>query len=334
MTLIECQNLVKIYTARAGVEVVALQGLDLSIEAGEMIGIVGESGSGKSTLLNVLGGLDRPSAGLVRVDGQYLLKLSETELDRYRCQKVGFVWQQTTRNLTPYLNARENVELPMRLGDLVPAERRARAEELLATVGLAGRAEHLPGQLSGGEQQRVAIAVALANQPAVLLADEPTGELDTATAQEIYAVLQGVNRETGTTLLVVSHDPGLGRQVGRVVAIRDGKTSTETVRVEPKLRPAAEVIPQEFEELLMLDSAGRVQIPREVLERLAIGGRVRLEVKGENILLQPVDGHRRATPPEQASPDEDLFIEEDPLPEVQAPKIVQRLRGLLKRRGV
>ena len=341
MTLIECQNLVKIYTARAGVEVVALQGLDLSVEAGEMIGIVGESGSGKSTLLNVLGGLDRPSAGLVRVDGQDLLKLSEAELDRYRCQKVGFVWQQTTRNLTPYLNARENVELPMRLGDLAPAERRARAGELLATVGLAGRAEHLPGQLSGGEQQRVAIAVALANQPAVLLADEPTGELDSATAQEIYAVLQKVNRETGTTLLVVSHDPGLGRQVGRVVAIRDGKTSTETVRVEPKIRPtaeaekpAAELSPQEFEELLMLDSAGRVQIPREVLETLGIGGRVRLEVKGENILLQPVDGHRRATTPEQALPEDELFIAEDPLPEVPTSKIMQRLRSLLKRRDV
>jgi ABC-type lipoprotein export system ATPase subunit/bifunctional DNA-binding transcriptional regulator/antitoxin component of YhaV-PrlF toxin-antitoxin module len=344
MTLIECQNLVKIYTARAGVEVVALQGLDLSIEAGEMIGIVGESGSGKSTLLNVLGGLDQPSAGLVRVDGLDLLKLNETELDRYRCRKVGFVWQQTTRNLTPYLNARENVELPMRLGDLTPTERRARAEELLATVGLAGRAEHLPGQLSGGEQQRVAIAVALANRPAVLLADEPTGELDTATAQEIYAVLQKVNRETGTTLLVVSHDPGLGRQVGRVVAIRDGKTSTETVRVEPRPQPTAaeaekpsvEVTQQEFEELLMLDSAGRVQIPREVLERLGIGGRVRLEVKGENILLQPVDGHRRAESTEQASSDDELLIAEDPLPEeTQASKLIQRLRSLLnKRRGV
>ncbi|MRR33034.1 ABC transporter ATP-binding protein, partial [bacterium] len=193
--LIQCENLVKIYTlagtrTQTRVEVVALQGLDLSVAAGEMIGIVGESGSGKSTLLNVLGGLDRPSAGKAVVDGQDLLKLSEAELDHYRSDKVGFIWQQTTRNLIPYLSALENVELPMRLTGLSVDQRRARAEELLALVGLSEWTAHIPGQLSGGQQQRVAIAVALANHPALLLVDEPTGELDSATAQEIYAVLK------------------------------------------------------------------------------------------------------------------------------------------------
>ena len=230
MSMVQCENLVKIYT-QTGVDVVALQGLDLSVEDGEMVGIVGESGSGKSTLLNVLGGLDRPSAGKAVVAGQNLLKLHEVELDHYRCTQVGFVWQQTTRNLTPYLNALENVELPMRLTERTAVQRRARAGELLEMVGLATRIHHHPSQLSGGEQQRVAIAVALANQPSLLLADEPTGELDTTTAYSIYELLKTVNQTYHTTILIVSHDPIIRRHVGRVVAIRDGKTSTETVLV-------------------------------------------------------------------------------------------------------
>jgi len=346
--MIECENLVKIYSlkgtgAQNSVDVVALQGLDLSVAAGEMIGIVGESGSGKSTLLNVLGGLDRPSAGVVRVDGQDLLKLSESELDRYRCEKVGFLWQQTTRNLTPYLTALENVELPMRLTLLSAEERRARARELLAMAGLAERMTHVPAQLSGGEQQRVAIAVALANRPAILLADEPTGELDTSTAQEIYGILRKANQEYGATVLIVSHDPELSRQVGRVVAIRDGKTAAETVRVEaggngqtvetPAGQPPGQVRAAEFEELLMLDSAGRVQIPREVLETLGIGGRVRLEVQGEGIFLQAVDGHRREKRADGNGVEQELFFEEEPLPETQPARWRDRVRKLLKRRA-
>lgn len=331
--MIACENLVKIYT-QTGVDVVALQGLDLTVQAGEMIGIVGESGSGKSTLLNVLGGLDRPSAGKVQVNGQDLLKLSDKELDRYRCTQVGFVWQQTTRNLIPYLNACENVELPMRLSELSTSQRLERAEALLGLVGLGERLRHLPGQLSGGEQQRTAISVALANQPALLLADEPTGELDTATAQGIYAVLQQVNREYGTTILIVSHDPNLSRQVGRVVAIRDGKTSTETVRVDDPSAATTQARPQaEFEELLVLDRAGRVQIPRQVLESLGIGGRVRLEVAEEGVLLRAVDGHRRTTPTSVGLPEE-AFLPEEPLPEVRQSKLRERLRKLWKRRAI
>jgi len=331
--MIACENLVKIYT-QTGVDVVALQGLDLSVGAGEMIGIVGESGSGKSTLLNVLGGLDRPSAGKVVVAGQDLLKLGEVDLDHYRCTQVGFVWQQTTRNLTPYLSALENVELPMRLTGRTAARRRAHARELLEMVGLAARAYHHPAKLSGGEQQRVAIAVALANEPALLLADEPTGELDTTTAQSIYELLKSVNQTCGTSVLIVSHDPAIRRHVGRVVAIRDGKTSTETVRVAEEADPVQPVDPPtRFEELLMLDNAGRVQIPREVLEHLGIGGRVRLEVKDGGVLLQAVDGHRR----EVVAPDTNetgiVLMEEDPLPEPKPNTLRDRLLQWTRRRA-
>ncbi len=331
--LISCENLVKIYP-QIGVEVVALQGLDLRVMPGEIIGIVGESGSGKSTLLNVLGGLDHPSAGKVSVAGQDLLQLSEAELDQYRSHQVGFIWQQTTRNLVPYLTALENVELPMRLTDRPDEERSHRAEELLDMVGLGERVTHLPAQLSGGEQQRVAIAVALANNPPLLLADEPTGELDTATAQEIYNVLQTANQTFGTTILIVSHDAGISQQVDRVISIRDGKTSTETVRVQPILSgdlPAPETT-HSVEELLVLDAAGRVQIPREVLEALEIGGRVRLEVKDKGVILHPVEGHRREKKLAQPADEEIIFLEEEPLDEPDSEPWWQRIRQRLTRR--
>jgi putative ABC transport system ATP-binding protein len=331
--MITCENLVKIYT-QTGVDVVALQGLDLSVADGEIIGIVGESGSGKSTLLNVLGGLDRPSAGRIEVNGQDLLKMTEKELDHYRCTQVGFVWQQTSRNLIPYLTTLENIELPMRLSTLSAELRRARAEELLDTVGLGERGNHLPDQLSGGEQQRAAIAVALANQPAILLADEPTGELDTATATTIYQVLQKINQLFGTTILIVSHDTGISHQVGRVILIRDGRTSTETVRVKETIEVKTQQNPlQTFEELLMLDNAGRVQIPRNVLEALGIGGRVKLEVKEGDILLHPVDGHRRQIETsEKWDADGDVLFEEEPMAEEKPGFLRQRIRTILKRR--
>jgi putative ABC transport system ATP-binding protein len=331
--MIICENLVKIYT-QTGVDVVALQGLDLSVADGEIIGIVGESGSGKSTLLNVLGGLDHPSAGSVVINGQDLLKMTEKELDHYRCTQVGFIWQQTSRNLIPYLTTLENIELPMRLSTLSPEQRRARAEELLDTVGLGERGRHLPDQLSGGEQQRSAIAVALANQPAILLADEPTGELDTATAITIYQVLQKVNHLYGTTILIVSHDAGISHQVGRVILIRDGRTSTETVRVKEtdEVKTQQNRL-QKFEELLMLDNVGRVQIPRSVLESLGIGGRVRLEVKEGDILLHPVDGHRlKAGTPEELDESGDILFEDEPIAEDKAGSFIQRILATLKRR--
>src|SRR5262245_27632816 len=227
--LILCDNLVKIYKLD-DIEVVALQGLDLRVEQGEMMALIGSSGSGKTTLLNVLGGLDRPSAGRVLVAGNDLLKLSDIALNGYRRRYVGFVWQQKARNLIPYLNATQNVELPMIMRGAGQRERQAWANELLEAVGLSARRGHRLAQLSGGEQQRVAIAVALANRPALLLADEPTGELDSATAETIFAILRDLNRTYDLTVVIVSHDPQIARRVDRVVAIRDGKTSSETIR--------------------------------------------------------------------------------------------------------
>ncbi|MDY7029566.1 MAG: ABC transporter ATP-binding protein [Spirochaetota bacterium] len=312
--MIVCENLVKIYT-QTGVDVIALQGLDLNVEQGEMIGIVGESGSGKSTLLNVVGGLDRPTAGNVSVAGQDLLKMREKDLDGYRCTQVGFVWQQTTRNLTPYLSARENVELPMRLTSRTAPERQTRALELLDMVGLAERAHHLPGQLSGGEQQRVAIALGLANQPGLLLADEPTGELDTMTSLSIYDLFKSVNRAFGTTIVIVSHDPNIWRHVDRVVAIRDGKTSTETTRIVENDPAQSKEYTEHTEALLMVDTAGRVQIPKLALEQSRIGSRVRVEVQGDSVTLYAVEGYRRVVEDADSEDEIPVLMEEDPLPE-------------------
>ncbi len=289
--IIICDNLVKIYKV-ADLEVVALQGLDLVVAPGEFLGIVGPSGSGKSSLMNILGGLSRPSAGRVFVDGNDLLKMSDAALNRYRRSEVGFVWQQATRNLIPYLTASENVALPMTLAGQTERRKRRHAEELLEAVGLAERTHHALAQLSGGEQQRVAIAVALANSPSLLLADEPTGEVDTATALTIYATFQRLNEEYGLTTLIVSHDPGIARHVGRVVAIRDGKLATETVRqsaLNGGLAGDDELADQEeiYQELIVLDSAGRLQVPKEYLEFFGIKDRARLEMAEEGILILP-----------------------------------------------
>jgi putative ABC transport system ATP-binding protein len=288
-----CDNLVKIYKI-ADLETVALQGLDLVVAPGELMGLVGPSGSGKSTLMNILGGLDRPSAGRVWVDGQDLLKMSDAALNRYRRSKVGFVWQQSSRNLVPYLSALENVELPITLAGQNGKKRR-HATELLEAVGLADRRNHHLAQLSGGEQQRVAIAVSLANKPSLLLADEPTGEVDSTTALTIYETFQRLNRERGLTTLIVSHDPGIARHVDRVVAIRDGKTATETVRqsVRTGVLNGDTDLEDEFheddifEELVVLDSAGRLQVPKEYLEYLDIKGRARLELTEDGVLIRP-----------------------------------------------
>ncbi len=288
-----CDNLVKIYKV-AELEVVALQGLDLVVRPGELLGIVGASGSGKSTLMNVLGGLDRPSAGRAWVDGLDLLKLSNTELNQYRRSRVGFVWQQGARNLIPYLNALENVKLPMTLAGQAGRAARKRAEELLSMVELSDRMKHRLSELSGGEQQRVAIAVALANSPRLLLADEPTGELDSVTALTIYQMFQKLNRELGLTTLIVSHDPTIARHVDRVVAIRDGKLATETVRAKSAEGANGEFAGNGegetediFEELTVLDSAGRLQIPKDFLDHFGIKGRALLELTEEGILILP-----------------------------------------------
>jgi ABC-type lipoprotein export system ATPase subunit len=279
--LIVCDNLVRIYKV-ADLEVVALQGLDLLVGDGEMIAIVGASGSGKSTLLNILGGLDSPSAGRAVVADHDLGRMGRRERTAYRRRVVGVVWQQTARNLLPYLSAVENVELPMVLDGR--SARRRRALELLDLVGLTARAGHRPEQLSGGEQQRVAIAVALANQPAVVLADEPTGELDSQTSAEVFGLLRHVNVELGATIVIVTHDPLVSEQVGRTVAIRDGRTSSETVRRTELTDDGHQVIAEEF---AVLDRAGRLQLPKAHIDALKLADRVRLRLEEDHVGVWP-----------------------------------------------
>jgi ABC-type lipoprotein export system ATPase subunit len=280
--LISCDNLVKIFKV-ADLEVVALQGLDLLVGKGEMIAIVGASGSGKSTLMNILGGLETPSAGRAVVAGHELGQIGRRERTRYRRKIVGFVWQQTARNLLPYLSALENVELPMVLDGR--KGRRARATELLGLVGLPDRLHHRPERLSGGEQQRVAIAVALANAPEVVLADEPTGELDTATSHDVFELLRRVNEQVGTTIVIVTHDPVVSEQVQRTVAIRDGRTSTETLRrTEMGDDGDHRAISEEF---AVLDRAGRLQLPKQHIATLELRDRVRLRLEEDHVGVWP-----------------------------------------------
>ncbi len=276
---IVCEDLFKIYKI-ADLEVVALRGLDLVVEQGEVVAIVGASGSGKTTLLNILAGYDSPSAGKVTVGDKDLLRMTGKDVELYRREDVGFVWQQTSRNLFPYLTALENVALPMMLTNLPSKERRTRAEELLELMGMGHRMGHTPEKLSGGEQQRVAIGVALANHPPLLLADEPTGELDDATAGEILDLFGTVNRELNTTIVIVTHDPDIAYKVGRVVLVRDGKTSTEIRRKVSFQRITGDAeADAALEEFTLVDGAGRVQIPREMLEELKIKERARLVVE-------------------------------------------------------
>jgi ABC-type lipoprotein export system ATPase subunit len=283
-SMIICDRLVRIYTAE-GIEVQALQGLDLLVEQGELTAMVGASGSGKSTLMNILAGLDTPTAGAVSVAGHDLAAMSPRERLGYRRATVGFIWQQASRNLLPYLTARQNVLMPMRFAGTPRRDRTARAAELLGVLGVAHCADRRPEQMSGGEQQRAAIATALANQPQVLLADEPTGELDSATARDIFSALQTANTELGATVLVVTHDPAVSAQVRRTVAIRDGRTSSET------LRHAADDehgnATQHAVEFAVLDRTGRVQLPRDMIAPLGMRDRVRLEAEPDHIGVWP-----------------------------------------------
>lgn len=284
---IHCDDLFKIYKI-ADLEVVALRGLDLSVEEGEVVAIVGASGSGKSTLLNLLAGFDTPSAGGVSVGGRDLLRMTSKEVEDYRQKEVGFVWQQTSRNLFPYLTSLENVALPMMLTNVSARERRERAERLLQLVGMGQRMSHTPERLSGGEQQRVAIAIGLANHPPLLLADEPTGELDDATAAEILDLFGAVNQELGTTIVIVTHDPDIAYKVGRVIMIRDGKTSAEIRRrVTFQGVSGSADRQQPLEEFILVDGSGRIQIPREFLEKLSIKGKARVQLENGKVTLMP-----------------------------------------------
>ena len=282
--LVVCDRLVRIYPAD-GIEVQALQGLDLLINAGELTAMVGASGSGKSTLMNILAGLDAPTAGSVKVGSHDLAAMSGAERLRYRRDVIGFVWQQTSRNLLPYLTASQNVALPMRFSGVGRRQRASKAAELLGTFGVAHCADRRPDQMSGGEQQRTAIATALANNPDLLLADEPTGELDRGTAMDVFAALQTANSELGATVLVVTHDPAVSSQVHRTIAIADGRTSTETLRHSATAHGV---------EYAVLDRAGRLQLPLAMIEPLGMRDRVRLEAEPDHVGVWPDTGQHEA----------------------------------------
>jgi len=283
--IIECHELVRIFSS-TGVEVQALQGLDLTVETGELTAVIGASGSGKSTLLTILSGLDIPSAGRARVAGHDLLAMGGRERLSYRRNTVGFIWQQTTRNLLPYLTAAENVLLPLVMAGYPRAKRSARITELLELLNVGELRDRVPGQLSGGQQQRVAVAVALANSPEVLLADEPTGELDEANSEMVLEAFRGVNETLGTTVLIVTHDAGVSDHVRRTVQIRDGRTSTEVLR-----RTSTDHTGREHEvaeEFAVLDRVGRLQLPQDYITQLAMRDRVRLGLEEDHVTVSPV----------------------------------------------
>lgn len=265
-TLVRFRHVHKIYRI-ADTGVVALGGVDFDVHEGEFLAIVGPSGSGKSTILNLIGGLDRPTAGEVVVDGTDLGRLTEDQLTDYRRAKIGFVWQGTARNLVPYLTVRENVRLPSTArGMSMPAGRHS-PEELLELVGLADRAHHRPGQLSGGEQQRVAVAVALSNVPKIILADEPTAELDTGSAAKVLEAFQSVNREFGVTIVMVTHDLIAAKRARHQIRLRDGQLLVEGI-------PAGSVGPD-----------GKLRLPESAVDALA-GMELEVEVRDTEVRIR------------------------------------------------
>lgn len=272
--LISCDGLVKIYKTK-DVEVQALQGLDLDIKKGELISIIGKSGSGKSTLMNIIGGLEKPTAGKITVSGKVLSDMTEKEMVRYRKSTIGFVWQKSGRNLFPYLTSLENIEAPMNFTKTRMSEKRRKALELLEMVGMTHKKDSYPSQMSGGEQQRVAIAVALANSPEILLADEPTGAVDTKTSNKIQDLFRKLSKDMGITVIIVTHDISLAKKVDRVVMISDGKISTEKIiKAEYRdkfanLGDTKETV-DTHEEFSIMDKARRVQLSEDMLKAAGI----------------------------------------------------------------
>lgn len=279
--MMECDNLVKIYKTKE-VEVVALHGLDLTVEEGELTAVIGKSGSGKSTLLNIIAGLDRPSAGRIIVDDRNLLRFNDKQLMKYNRETIGFVWQNTARNLIPYLSACQNVEVPMMITGT--KNRRDRARHLLDMVGLANRYESRLQELSGGEQQRVAIAIALANNPRILLADEPTGSVDSKTSFMLMEIFDNLNSELGVTIIIVTHDIKLSRMVKRVVSISDGMIGSEMIRKDNYARKLSELDDITYgedshDEFTVVDKKGRIKIPEEYLADIDLSGGQKLKVR-------------------------------------------------------
>jgi ABC-type lipoprotein export system ATPase subunit len=284
--MIYCDRLVKIFKI-SGIEVQALQGLDLVVGKSELTALVGASGSGKSTLLNILAGLDQPTGGQANVAGHDLLAMTNRERLSYWRSTVGFLWQQTSRNLLPHLTAAENVALPMQLAGTGRRERKRRARELLELLGVGDCEDKMVPEMSGGQQQRVAIGVAIANSPLVLLADEPTGELDSQTAAEVFGALRAANAETGATILVVTHDASVSEHVSRTIAIRDGRISTEVLRRTQIDESGAESLVAE--QFAALDRAGRLQLPPEYIDALDLRERVRLGLEPDYVTVRPAE---------------------------------------------
>ena len=269
---IVCKRIVKAYRV-AKHEIVALRGIDFEMDKGELVAIIGPSGAGKSSLLNLLGGLDRPTAGQLTVDDQDLLELRGRRLADYRLKRVGFVWQQIERNLFFNRSALRNVTLPMMLAGVSPRNRRERASELLEAVGLADHAHKRPAALSGGQQQRVAIAVALANYPGLLLLDEPTGALDRHSAEQVMDLLQTLRERYQLTILMVTHDMDVAAYAHRVLTLRDGALGQD--------------ISHPDEETPRLDDAGQIRLPDAVRAQLAEAPRIAVEIRPEGVLLRP-----------------------------------------------
>ncbi len=291
---IVCDGLVKIFKTDE-IEVMALQGLDMEIKKGELMSVIGKSGSGKSTLMNIIGGLEKPSAGKIVVEGRNLSDFSEKEMVEYRKKKIGFVWQKSERNLFPYLTAIENIEAAMNFSGMSQKEKREWALELLDMVGMAHREQSYPRQMSGGEQQRIAIAVALANKPSILLADEPTGAVDSKTSNMIQDLFRKLNREMGLTIIIVTHDMKLANKVDRVVMISDGKISTEKIMKE-KYREQIDNIESEalgedsHEEYTVMDKAHRVQLNEDMLREAGIDtNKVKVKLENGRVIIEAED---------------------------------------------
>lgn len=288
--LINCDSLVKLFKTDE-VEVMALQGLDLEIKKGELMSVIGKSGSGKSTLMNIIGGLEKPSAGKITVGGINLMDMTEKEMVQYRKETVGFVWQKSGRNLLPYLTSIENIEAAMSFSKRSTKEKKEKAGELLEMVGMTHKRDSYPNQMSGGEQQRVAIAVALANEPSILLADEPTGAVDTKTSNMIQDLFRKLNRELGITIIIVTHDMKLAAKVDRVVMISDGKISTEKImkaqyREQIDNMTDMEITDDCHEEYSVLDKARRVQLSEEMLAAAGIDtNKVKITVDNGKIII-------------------------------------------------